>query len=51
MNSQELRQWALEKAMDYAHNHGGVDVLAVAEVYFQYVMTGPVEKEPVKQAA
>jgi hypothetical protein len=50
MNTHELRQWALEKALAYIDGRGGGDVLALAEQFYQYVMTGPV-KAPVKQAA
>lgn len=53
MNDEELRQWCLERALTYFQSFGalGGTVLEMADNYYQYVKTGPLTKEPVKQAA
>lgn len=51
MTGDELRQWCLDRAAAYAHIMTAAEVVEAAEVFYQYVRTGPLTKEPVKQAA
>ena len=51
MTDDELRQWCLDRAVGYSHMMTVSEVVAAAEEFYQYVKTGPLTKEPVKQAA